>query len=182
MTLRNEASGLRQPLTANALVPRSVEARRGRAAVLTRRDGSAVEMRRRARGCWVPRASVGSSGGGRRGSWGISGVGGCARGSDQTAMSGRGREGREKRRGKSRGSGAAHDGPGAHRHRPGEPTCQPRRQRDSLANVSDRVWSLPCTFEFRPVRASPIVRASTSSKLMNLNEKKVQQLALNTVQ
>jgi hypothetical protein len=32
------------------------------------------------------------------------------------------------------------------------------------------------------VRASPIVRASTSSKLMNLNEKRVQQLALNIVQ
>jgi hypothetical protein len=30
--------------------------------------------------------------------------------------------------------------------------------------------------------ASPIVRASTTSKLMNLNEKRVQQLALNIVQ
>jgi hypothetical protein len=34
----------------------------------------------------------------------------------------------------------------------------------------------------RAIRASPIVWASTSSKLMNVNEKRVQQLALNIVQ
>jgi hypothetical protein len=34
----------------------------------------------------------------------------------------------------------------------------------------------------KKIRASPIVWASTSSKLMNLNEKRVQQLALNIVQ